>query len=504
MKKNYILALDQGTTGSRAFLFDARGRVVAGDYKEFTQYFPKPGWVEHDAEEIWASCVAVIKGVLKKSRVPAGRIAAIGITNQRETTVLWDRATGKPVHRAIVWQCRRTADICQELKTKGLESLFRKKTGLLLDAYFSGTKIRWLLDNVRGLRRRAEQGQICFGTIDSWLIWKLTGGTSHTTDLTNASRTLIFNIRTKQWDPELLKILKIPPAILPQVQNPGSVFGVKKNSGRQSGSTDRSGLPEGIPIAAVLGDQQAALYGQGCYAPGTVKNTYGTGCFIVLNTGKKLITSNKGLLSTLASDEHGKPVYALEGSVFIAGAIVQWLRDQLGVIKNSGDTEKMIQGLKDTNGVYFVPAFVGLGAPYWDSQARGVIYGLTRGANARHIVRSALESMAYQTKDVFDLMQQESKAKIKELKVDGGACRNNFLMQFQSDLLGCRITRPQTIESTAQGAAQLAGVTIGLWKARDLLKLQKRERTFFPQMPAARKKELYAGWLKAVNATRHK
>lgn len=503
MKKQYILALDQGTTGSRAFLFDAQGRAVTSDYKEFPQYFPKPGWVEHDAEEIWASCAAVIKGVLRKSRAKPQAIAAIGITNQRETTVLWDRKTGKPVHRAIVWQCRRTTELCAALRAKGLGPLFRKKTGLVLDPYFSGTKIRWLLDHVPGLRRRAAKGEICFGTIDSWLIWKLTGGESHATDLTNASRTLIFNIRTKTWDRDLLKILDIPAAILPRVQNPGSVFGHtrgQKNSGRQSGS----GLPSGIPITAVLGDQQAALYGQGCYASGSVKNTYGTGCFIVLNTGKKLIYSKKGLLSTLASDDKGRPVYALEGSVFIAGAVVQWLRDQLGVIKDSGQTEKFIQGIRDTHGVYFVPAFVGLGAPYWDSEARGVICGLTRGANVRHIVRAALESMAYQTKDVFDLMQEESKTRIKALNVDGGACRNDFLMQFQADVLGCRIVRPQVIESTAQGAAYLAGVTIGWWSGKkDLAKLRETERTFAPKMPAGRRAELYGGWLAAVKRCRN-
>ncbi|MBI5150353.1 MAG: glycerol kinase GlpK [Candidatus Omnitrophica bacterium] len=506
MNKRYILALDQGTTGSRAFLFAAKGSVVASDYKEFPQYFPKPGWVEHDADEIWASCAAVIKGVLKKSRVSPQEIAAIGITNQRETTVLWDRKTGKPVHRAIVWQCRRTADLCQALKAKGLEKLFRAKTGLVLDAYFSGTKIRWLLDHVPGLRRRAEKGGICFGTIDSWLIWKLTGGESHATDPTNASRTLIFNIRTKKWDPQLLKILKIPSVTLPRVQNSGSVFGytkAQKNSGRQSGYTAGTGLdlslPAGIPITAVLGDQQAALYGQGCYAPGTVKNTYGTGCFIVLNTGRKLIYSKKGLLSTLASDDKGKPVYALEGSVFIAGAVVQWLRDQLGVIKTSAQTEAMIRGLKDTHGVYFVPAFVGLGAPYWDSDARGLICGLTRGANVKHIARAALESMAYQTKDVFDLMQEESGTRIRALNVDGGACKNDFLMQFQADILNCRIVRPKTIESTAQGAAYLAGVTVGWWSGKkDLAKLRQTECTFAPEMSAGRRAELYAGWQQAV------
>ncbi len=505
MNQCYILALDQGTTGSRAFLFDAQGRAVASAYKEFPQYFPKPGWVEHDAEEIWASCAAVIKGVLKKSRVSPSQIAAIGITNQRETTVLWDRKTGNPVHRAIVWQCRRTSDICRGVSRYA--PTFRRKTGLVVDPYFSGTKIRWLLDHVPGLRQRAQKGQICFGTIDSWLVWKLTGGESHVTDMTNASRTLIFNIRAKTWDKDLLKILNIPAAILPRVQNSGSIFGhttQSKNSGRQSGS----GLPEGIPIAAVLGDQQAALYGQGCYEAGTVKNTYGTGCFLVLNTGKKLIFSKKGLLSTLASDDKGQPVYALEGSVFIAGAVVQWLRDQLGVIKNSVQTEKIIVGIKDTGGVYFVPAFVGLGAPYWDSAARGMICGLTRGTHSRHIVRAALESMAYQTKDVFDIMRKEFFNNVgayrdTPLRVDGGACRNNFLMQFQADILGCRIVRPKVIESTAQGVAYLAGVTIGWWNGqKDLAKLRQTERTFVSKMSAGRRNELYAGWQQAVNRTR--
>jgi glycerol kinase len=352
------------------------------------------------------------------------------------------------------------------------------------------------LDNVSGLRRRAAAGQIAFGTIDSWLIWKLTGGKSHVTDMTNASRTLIFNIRSKKWDTQLLKILKIHSAILPRVQKSGSIFGRTKNV---------AGLPAGIAVAADLGDQQAALYGQGCYDPGTVKNTYGTGCFIVLNTGKKLIFSKKGLLSTLASDDKGKPVYALEGSVFIAGAVVQWLRDQLGVVKKSSDTERLIRGIKDTHGVYFVPAFVGLGAPYWDSEARGAICGLTRGANVKHIVRAALESMAYQTKDVFDLMQKESGRKIRALNVDGGACKNDFLMQFQADVLGCRITRPKMIDSTAQGAAYLAGVTIGLWQGKkDLSRLRKTERIFIAKMSAARRNALYAGWKKAVNATRHR
>ncbi|MBN1869661.1 MAG: glycerol kinase GlpK [Candidatus Omnitrophica bacterium] len=491
MNNQYILALDQGTTGSRAFLFDQKGSIVASDYEEFKQYFPKPGWVEHDAEEIWRSCVNVIRGALKKSGISSRRIAAIGITNQRETTVLWDRKTGKPAARAIVWQCRRTADICRGVMHYA--PTFRRKTGLVLDPYFSGTKIRWLLDNVQGLRARARKGDICFGTIDSWLIWKLTDGRSHATDMTNASRTLIFNIRTLKWDSQLLKILGIPPSVLPRVQNSGSIFGHTANV---------AGLPSGIPIASVLGDQQAALYGQGCYDAGTVKNTYGTGCFIVLNTGKKLILSKKGLLSTVASDAQGRPIYAMEGSIFIAGAVIQWLRDQLGIVKESSETEKMIEGLKDTGGVYFVPAFTGLGAPYWNPQARGMICGLTRGAGKGHITRAALESIAYQTKDVFDIMKKEFPVRAagrSPLRVDGGACRNNFLMQFQADILGCNIIRPKIIESTAFGAAQLAGVTIGLWKGKkELNTLHKTGRIFKPQMKNKRRKELYQGWIKAV------
>jgi len=493
MNKQFILAIDQGTTGSRAFLFDHNGQIVNSDYKEFKQYFPRPGWVEHDADEIWKSCTDVIKGALRKSRVSAKQIAAIGITNQRETTVMWDRKTSKPVARAIVWQCRRTTEMCQKLAP--YSSVFRNKTGLVVDPYFSGTKIKWLLDNVKGLRQRVQKGTVCFGTIDSWLIWKLTSGKAHVTDMTNASRTLIFNIRTFQWDKELLKILKIPQSVLPDVQNSGSIFGKTANA--------KSGLPMGIPIASVLGDQQAALYGQGCYKSGTAKNTYGTGCFLVLNTGHKLILSKRGLLSTVASDVNGKPVYAMEGSIFIAGAVVQWLRDQIGIVKESSDTEKLIKGLKDTGGVYFVPAFTGLGAPYWDARARGVICGLTRGTSARHITRAALESIAYQTKDVFDIMKEELKAHggtavLRSLRVDGGACQNNFLMQFQADMLGCTIVRPKIIDSTALGAAQLAGVTIGLWKKKDIEQLHKAQRVFKSKMAHGERIKLYDGWMNAV------
>jgi glycerol kinase len=496
MKKGrYILALDQGTTSSRAFIFDGQGQIVASAYRELTQYFPKPGWVEHDADEIWHSCVVVIKKCVHAARINPAQISAIGITNQRETTVLWDRKTSRPLARAIVWQCRRTAGICQDRRFKRLEPVLKRKTGLVLDPYFSGTKIKWLLDNIKGLRQKAEKGNVCFGTIDSWLIWKLTGGEVHATDMTNASRTLIFNIRSLKWDNALLKACNIPRAILPVVKNSGAIFGRTQNN--------PAGLPSGIPIAAVLGDQQAALYGQGCYSPGTVKNTYGTGCFMVMNTGKRAVYSRRGLLTTLASDDCGKPVYALEGSVFIAGAVVQWLRDQLKVIKTSGESENAARKVPDTNGVYFVPAFTGLGAPYWDAKVRGMITGLTRGANISHIIRAGLESIAYQVKDVFDIMQKEAGFGIKELKVDGGACRNDFLLQFQSDMLRCRIVRPRIVESTAFGAALLAGVTVGLWKGKKKLQsLQKKERSFSPRMQTAQRQRLYQGWLKAVRQAR--
>ncbi|MDD5225782.1 MAG: glycerol kinase GlpK [Candidatus Omnitrophica bacterium] len=486
--KKYILALDQGTTGSRAILFDANGKTVASAYREFKQYFPKPGWVEHDAQEIWHSCEIVIRETVRKSKISPEEILAIGITNQRETTVMWDRETSRPVHRAIVWQCRRTSEICRSLKKH--ESLIHGKTGLVLDPYFSGTKIKWLLDHVPGLRKRAASGQIAFGTIDSWLVWKLTGGRSHVTDLTNASRTLLLNIKTKKWDPELLNIFGVSAKVLPRLQPSGSVFGTTQKI---------AGLPAGIPIAGVMGDQQAALYGQGCYEAGTSKNTYGTGCFIMMNTGKKLVVSKKGLLTTLACDFKGRPVYALEGAVFIGGAVVQWLRDGLKVIKSSAETEKAVRGLKDTGGVYVVPAFVGLGAPYWKSEARGLIAGITRGTTMPHVIRACLESIAYQSRDVFDVMQRTFGRSIHELKVDGGACKNDFLMQFQADILGSKIVRPKVIELTARGVAHLAGVTMGLWKkSHDLRKQHQVDRVFAPRMSGQARARLYQGWLKTV------
>ena len=486
--KRYVLAIDQGTTGSRAILFDVNGKTVASAYREFKQFFPKPGWVEHDAQEIWRSCETVIRQTLRKSKVAPEKILSIGITNQRETTVMWDRKTSRPVHHAIVWQCRRTSEICHALRKH--EPRIHRKTGLMLDPYFSGTKVKWLLDHVPGLRRRAAQGHIAFGTIDSWLIWKLTGGRSHVTDLTNASRTLLLNIRSKKWDPELLKIFGVSSKILPSLQPSGSIFGTTQKI---------AGLSAGIPIAGVMGDQQAALYGQGCFEPGTSKNTYGTGCFIMMNTGKKFVVSKQGLLTTLACDFRGKPVYALEGAVFIGGAVVQWLRDGLKVIKHSSGTEKAIRGLKDTGGVYVVPAFVGLGAPYWKSEARGLVSGLTRGTTTAHLIRACLEAIAYQSKDVFDIMQKAFGYPIHELKVDGGACKNDLLMQFQADILGSKIIRPKMIELTARGVAHLAGVTMGLWKkSHDFKKQHQVDRIFSPSMKPGKRAELYQGWLKAV------
>lgn len=496
MKHNYILSLDQGTTGTRAVIFNESGDIVIWHYKEIRQYYPKPGWVEHDPNEIWDSCKTVIRQALFKGKINPKDIAAIGITNQRETTLLWDRMTSKPAHRAIVWQCRRSADICNRLKLRGYGRDFKQKTGLVIDPYFSGTKLRWLFDNINGLKTKAQKGRLCFGTVDSWLIWNLTGGRVHATDTTNASRTLLFNIRKLKWDKSLLKILNIPSSILPEVYSSGYMFGR---------TSDKNGcLPEGIPISAVLGDQQSALYGQGCWEAGQIKNTYGTGCFIMLNTGGDFISSGKGLITTLACNVRGRPVFALEGSIFIAGAVVQWLRDGLKAIKESAQTESMADSVKDSAGVYFVPAFTGLGAPYWDSQARGLISGITRGTTANHIVRSALESIAYQTKDVFDIMVKEYGNKIRKLKVDGGACRNDFLLQFQADILNVMIVRPAVIETTAKGAAHLAGLTIGLWDKEDLKRMQRIERTFKPYMKEKIRARLYKGWLKAVSRAREK
>lgn len=495
MTGKYILAIDQGTTGSRAFIFDARGRVVSKGYQEFRQYYPKPGWVEHDAGEIWESCQKVIRSAIRSAGVKPQDIRAIGITNQRETTVVWDKKTSKPLHHAIVWQCRRTSEMCRLPKFQKAKTVIQKKTGLLLDPYFSGTKMRWFLENIPGLKTKVNASQAAFGTIDTWLIWKLTGGQSHTTDMTNASRTMLFNIHTKQWDKQLLELFGVPQSALAKVLNSGSVFGT---------TAKIADLPSGIPIYAVMGDQQAALYGQGCFDPGSIKNTYGTGCFMVLNTGNKSVISKNGLLTTLACDVKGQPVYALEGAVFIAGAVMQWLRDELKALKSSSDSERLIQGLRDTNGVYFVPAFTGLGAPYWDDQARGIICGLTRGANVRHIIRAALESIAYQTKDVFEIMTKECGLKIKALKVDGGACQNNFLMQFQSDILRLNIHRPKNVDSTVLGAAYLAGVSIGLYDPRKLSQFLKKDAVFSPKMSAQEVSLKCDGWRRAVDRARYK
>jgi glycerol kinase len=482
----YLLAVDQGTTGSRAIVYDNKGRKIASAYLEFPQYFPKPGWVEHDPEEIWHSVYATIQTVLKK--VPPSSIAAVGITNQRETTVVWNRRTGKPVHNAIVWQCRRTAPRCDELRRKkGMADFFRKRTGLPIDAYFSGTKVEWLLRNVK------PKGELCFGTTDSWVLWKLTGGKSHATDYTNASRTLLFNINKLEWDKDILKLLKIPKDILPRVLPSSGEFGRTVRIGR---------LPAGIPITGMAGDQQAALFGQACFDPGGMKNTYGTGCFILLNTGKKNLRSRHGLITTLACGPEGKVAYAFEGSIFIAGAAIQWLRDQLKILKRSADSEAMARAVKDNAGVYFVPAFVGLGAPYWDQNARGTIVGLTRGANRNHLVRAALESMCYSTRDVLETMKKESGLRIRELKVDGGAVANDFLCQFQADVLGIKILRPKIIETTSLGAAYLAGLAVKYWKnTAGISKFWAKDRTFKPTIGKTQAKELYRGWQNAVKRT---
>jgi glycerol kinase len=487
----YILAIDQGTTGSRAVVYDKNGQIVASAYQEFPQYFPKPGWVEHNPEEIWESVNNSIQKVLKQ--VPAKSIAAIGITNQRETTVIWDRQTGKPIHNAIVWQCRRTADRCGELRKKGLAEFFKKRTGLPVDAYFSGTKIEWILKNVKGASAKAKHGRLCFGTTDSWVLWKLTGGNTHATDYTNASRTMLFNIDKLKWDKEILRKFAIPESILPEVKNSSGVFGQTVKIGS---------LPSGIPISGIAGDQQAALFGQMCFAPGTMKNTYGTGCFALLNTGKKRSISKFGLITTLACGPKGEPVYALEGAIFIAGSAIQWLRDGLKILSKASDSEKMAKSVKDNAGVYFVPALVGLGAPYWDSNARGSIYGITRGTQNSHIVRAALEAICYQTKDVLEAMQKDSGLKTADLKIDGGAVANNFLCQFQSDILGIKVIRPQVIETTSCGAAYLAGLAVGYWKSTTQInKNWKKGRVFAPKMSKKESSSLYANWLKAVERT---
>jgi glycerol kinase len=488
---NHVLAIDQGTTGTTVMIFDAAGRVRGRGYSEFRQYYPRPGWVEHDPEEIWRVTLKVIGAALRRARLKPRDIAAIGITNQRETTVLWNRVTGKPLHRAIVWQDRRTAPICEALKSQGAEAAIRAKTGLVTDPYFSGTKLQWLFDNVKGARTKAER--LAFGTIDTWLIWKLTGGQSHVTDFTNASRTLLFNIRERCWDPELLRLLKVPESVLPQVVPSAGVAAI----------TDKRAFGAEVPIAGIAGDQQAALFGQACTKPGMVKNTYGTGCFLLMYTGDWAVASQRGLLTTIACAADGQPAYAVEGSVFVAGAAVQWLRDGLGLLKQAKESEALARQVDSTLGVYLVPAFVGLGAPYWDSAARGALFGLTRGVTRAHVVRAALEALAYQTRDVVDTMVAESGRPLSGLRVDGGASANNFLMQFQADVLGATVDRPKVIETTALGAALLAGVGIGLWKPdRDLDRVRKPDRVFRPKMAPEQREALYQGWRRAVAAVR--
>ncbi|MBU3129409.1 glycerol kinase GlpK [Clostridium tagluense] len=485
----YIMALDQGTTSSRCILFDKKGLIVTSAQKEFTQIFPKEAWVEHDPMEIWGSQISVATEAMAKVNATASDIAAIGITNQRETTVVWDRRTGVPVYNAIVWQCRRTAETCDELTEKGFDKVIRAKTGLILDAYFSGTKIKWILDNVEGAREKAEQGNLLFGNIDTWLIWNLTKGKTYVTDYSNASRTLLFNIHKLAWDEEILETLNIPKSMLPEVKPSSCVYGY----------TDASLFGGEIPIAGAAGDQQAALFGQTCYAPGTAKNTYGTGCFMLMNTGEKAIESTQGLLTTIAWGIDGKVEYALEGSVFIAGAAIQWLRDELRMIDNAADCEEYANAVEDTNGVYVVPAFVGLGAPYWDPYARGTIVGLTRGAKKEHLIRATLEALAYQTHDVLKAMQEDSGITLTELKVDGGACSNNFLMQFQSDILNVQVDRPVVTETTALGAAYLAGLAVGYWKSKEeVAKHWAISRSFKPSMTEEKRKELLHGWHIAV------
>ena len=489
MKKSYILSLDQGTTSSRAVLYDSKGTVAGTSQKEFTQIYPKAGWVEHDPMEIWGSQSGVVSELLATTAIAPEEIAAIGITNQRETTVVWEKKTGKPVYNAIVWQCRRTAAICDELKTRGWEKYIRENTGLVLDAYFSGTKVKWILDNVEGARKKADNGELLFGTIDTWLIWNLTRGKLHVTDYSNASRTMLYNIKKLKWDKKILKELDIPDSMLPDVKPSSAVYG----------DTDARLFGAEIPIAGDAGDQQAALFGQACYTPGMAKNTYGTGCFMLMLTGEKLVHSKNGLLTTIAWGINNKVEYALEGSIFVAGAAVQWLRDNLKVIYESKDSEYFATKVEDSLGVYVVPAFVGLGAPYWDMYARGAILGLTRGTTRNHIIRATLESIAYQTRDVLELMRSECGLDLCELRVDGGACANDFLMQFQSDILGVPVQRPDNIETTALGAAYLAGLAVGFWKDQSVIAQRRKvNRRFSPLMNYDQRKILYDNWKKAV------
>ena len=492
VKETYIIAIDQGTTSTRAILIDHQGKIDRVKQMEIAQHYPKPGWVEQDAEEIWLSVQHVVSTILSESGYRTEQIAAIGIANQRETTVVWDRHTGKPIYPAIVWQSRQTAGICDGLKDKGHESFIRGKTGLVIDPYFSATKVKWILDHVEGARSKAENGDLLFGTIDTWLIWKLTSGKRHITDYSNASRTMLFNIHTLKWDEDLLALLQIPSAMLPEVCASSEVYGYTSEAlfGGKS-----------IAIASVIGDQQGALFGQACYSAGMAKNTYGTGCFMLMNTGSKAISANHGLLTTIAWGIDGQVEYALEGSVFVAGSAIQWLRDGLRMIKQASDSESYAQKVVSTDGVYVVPAFVGLGTPYWDSDVRGAVFGLTRGTEKEHLIRATLESLAYQTKDVLTAMTQDAELELKALRVDGGASNNNFLMQFQSDLIGTAVERPDIHETTALGAAYLAGLAVGFWSNREEIANQWHLHTrFSPDMAESKREALYAGWKKAVHA----
>jgi len=486
---SYIIALDQGTTSSRALLIDKSGTILGSAQKEFPQFYPHAGWVEHDPMDIWNVQFEMLKKLFSEQQIKPYEIAAIGITNQRETTILWDRITGKPVYNAIVWQCRRTADYCISLKERGLADTIHRKTGLVADAYFSGSKIKWILDNVDGVRERAEKEEILFGTVDTWLVWKLTGGRVHVTDYTNASRTMLFNINTLRWDSELLKEMDIPANVLPEVKPSSLVYG----------QTDMDLLGAEIPVAGIAGDQQSALFGQMCIGAGSFKNTYGTGCFMLMNTGEKPAFSEYGLLTTIALGLDGKVTYALEGSIFMAGAVIQWLRDNLELIENAAETEVLALSVDDTRGVYFIPAFQGLGTPYWEMEARAGIVGLTRAAGKAHIARAALESIAYRTKEVVDVMEKEAGIKLIDIRVDGGACLNNFLLQFQSDILDSRIVRPKNIETTAMGAAYLAGLAVGFWSdISEIRKIWQEDRVFNPDMDQEKRTDLYEGWKGAV------
>ncbi|EDL53200.1 MULTISPECIES: glycerol kinase GlpK [Vibrio] len=492
-KKKVVVALDQGTTSSRAIIFDHDANTISAAQREFTQIYPKPGWVEHDPMEIWATQRSSLTEVLAQSDIANEEVAAIGITNQRETTIVWEKETGHPVYNAIVWQCRRTADFCEKLKADGHEDYIRDTTGLVVDAYFSGSKIAWILDNVEGARERAEKGELLFGTVDTWLIWKLTHGKSHVTDVSNASRSMLFNIHTLKWDEKLLDIFNIPKSMLPEVKSSSEVYGYAHIGG---GTED-------IPISGIAGDQQAALFGQQCFKKGMVKNTYGTGCFLLMNTGDKPIASKHGLLTTIGYKVGNEITYALEGSVFMGGATIQWLRDELGLIQDAQDTQYFAEKVDDSNGVYLVPAFVGLGAPYWDPHARGTLTGLTRGTNRNHIIRAALESIAYQSRDVLLAMEEDSGIKLSQIRVDGGAVANDFLMQFQSDIMGSKVVRPVVRESTALGAAMLAGLAVGFWQNQEELADKKEiERTFSPQIERNERETLYAGWLDAIKRTK--